>query len=102
VEVVEQKSFKCLPAKPGICAMCARDHDPAHAHDVTSLFYGVRFKLKWKRDPTWADACAHLTPDQRAAWREALETAGQDWTEPEDGEPIREPYAMSDPFRKDL
>lgn len=101
MDAIEAKSFKMLPAKPGTCAFCASDHHPRHAHDLTSVFYGVHFKLKWKRDPTWADAVAHLAPGDRAAWKAAMVEAGVAWSEPEDGEPIAEPYAVSDPFRKD-
>lgn len=87
--------FMLLPAKPGTCAFCARDH-PAHLpHDVTSLFYGVRFKRKWGVDPTWADACAHLTAPEVAIWRKAMRENGTEWTSPVDREAIREPYAIA-------
>lgn len=89
-------NMKMLPAAPGTCAMCATKHEDHMAHNFWSLFYGMRFKLKYGRDPTHADTVAHLTPAQQAAWRSALEQAGQKWTEPE-GMPIREPYAESDP-----
>lgn len=89
MEVVENKQFKMLPARPGTCAMCATDHPAHHAHNLQSMFYQIRFYLKWKRYPTWADACAHLTELERKAWRQAMREAGAEWTETD--EPIREP-----------
>ena len=84
-----------MPAKPGCCAICATDHKPHLAHNLASLFYGMRFKGLHGRDPTWADACAHLTASQRHDWRTALGLTGHKWIEPEDGEPIAEPYEVS-------
>ena len=92
-EAVMQKAFKMLPARPGCCSVCASNHPAHHAHNLHSLAYGVHFRLRWGRDPTWADACAHLTDDERDNWRDAMMTVGQEWTEP-DGDPIREPYAV--------
>lgn len=88
-----------LPAKPGTCAMCARDHPEELPHDLQSLFYGMRFKLKYGRDPTWADAAAHIAPDVRELWKTKLRELGHEWTECDD--PIAEPYAKSDPFRSE-
>lgn len=91
-----------MPATPGTCAMCAVDHPPELPHNLQSLFYGMRFKMKWGRDPTWADAAAHCTPHTIRAWRLAMEQRGIAWTEPTEGEePIREPYAVSDPAGAD-
>ena len=101
MEPVEARSFKMMPAKPGTCAFCATKHDENLPHNLQSLFYGTRFKLKYGRDPTWADACAHLTDDQREQWKAAMRKIGVEWTEPQESEPISEPYAESDPFRKD-
>ncbi len=89
--------FMIMPAKPGTCAMCARGHPPEQPHDLHSIFYGVRFKMKYERDPTWADASAHCTPEIRDQRKEGLRSCGYEWTSPTDREPIREPYAMSDP-----
>ena len=83
-----------LPARSGTCAMCATKHNPSHAHNLQSVFYCMRFKAKWGRDPTWADACAHLTEDERRDWKAAMRETSAEWTEPPDGsESIREPYA---------
>ena len=50
------------------------------------------------RCPTWADATAHLTEAQRNSWKTAMRTAGVGWSETDD--PIAEPYAESDPYKK--
>ena len=83
-----------LPAKRGTCAMCATKHEEHMAHNLTSLFYGMRFKMKYGRDPTWSDCCAHLTEQQQAAWRECLVDMGEVYTIADN--PIAEPYAVSD------
>ena len=94
MEVVENKTFMVMRAKPGLCEVCAFDHAANLAHNIQSMAYQVRFKLRWGRDPTWADACAHLTVRQREAWRTAMK-GKTEWTEPNEGEPIAEPYAMA-------
>ena len=94
MEVVENKKFMMMPAKPGLCSVCAFDHAEDLAHNIQSLTYQVGFKLRWDRSPTWADACAHLTAPQRKAWRAAME-GKTEWTEPAEGEPIAEPYALA-------
>ena len=94
MNVVVNKKFKMMPARPGTCAFCARDHESHLAHDVHSLFYQTRFYLKWGRYPTWADACAHLAADDAHRWQVSLAAVGQEWTDPKEGEPIAEPYAM--------
>ena len=73
--------------------MCARDHAPHLAHDYQSLFYQARFKMKWGRDATHDDSVAHLTPEERAAWRAASDEVGVTWKSHPD--PIAEPYAES-------
>ena len=94
MEVIEKKGFKMLPARPGRCAMCNSNHRADQPHDVFRPFYQRRFKLKWGRPPTWADARAHLTEERTANWRRKMESIGHEWTEPADGKPIREPYAL--------
>lgn len=86
--------MKILPARRGTCAMCATDHKEHEAHNLTSLFYGMRFKMKYGRDPTWSDCCAHLPEQLQAAWREAVENVGQQWTTTDD--PIAEPYCVNE------
>lgn len=83
-----------LPAASGTCAVCATEHLPDQAHNLHSLFYGVRFVGTYGRDPTWADAVAHLPPVIQRMWKKAVErTDGVSWTEPPEGvEPIAEPH----------
>jgi len=96
--MTEKMNLRLMPARPGTCSVCATFHHPCHAHDLQSYFYGVRFKMKYGRDPTWADACAHLTEEQRRAWRSAMSDVGLEWSEPSYGDPIADPYAVSDPW----
>ncbi|CAN5407021.1 hypothetical protein BH11PLA2_BH11PLA2_34340 [soil metagenome] len=85
-------SMKLMPPREGHCRICAVKHEPDSAHDATSLFFQMRFKMRHKRDGTWADAVAHLPPELRMAWRRCLEEFGGVWTEPPAGvEPIAEP-----------
>ncbi len=95
MDFVVNSKFKMLPARPGTCAMCATAHAEGLAHNATSLFYQVRFRAKWGRDPTWADACAHLSDNLKRAWRTAMRGTEAEWTEPVEGEPIAEPYAIA-------
>lgn len=81
-----------LPAAPGTCVHCATAHGEGSPHNFQSIFYGMRFKMKWGRDPTHADCVAHLPEEVRLRYREVLPDFGIEWTEP-DSEPIREPYA---------
>ena len=84
-----------LPPAPGTCPICAIVHDSDAPHDRQSLYYQMRFKGLRGRWPTWADAAAHCTPEVQAAWKEALESRGREWSEPDDGEPIADPPAES-------
>jgi hypothetical protein len=92
-------TIRILPAAAGTCAMCATRHEEYMAHNFQSIFYQIRFKLKYGRDATHGDTIAHLSPDEQANWRRAalpvLRQAGVEWTEPPDGDRIAEPYAES-------
>ena len=94
MEVVESRTFTMTRAKPGLCEVCAFAHAEDLAHNIQSLAYQIGFKLRWDRFPTWADACAHLTAPQREVWKTAMEGEAE-WTEPAEGEPIAEPYAIA-------
>lgn len=111
-----------LPAKPGTCAMCATEHDESMPHNYWSIFYQMRFKAKYGRDATHADALAHLSAEYRTRayesgqvknmgelqadfarvrdeYKRHLTRHGEQWNEPADGtEPIAEAYAESDPL----
>lgn len=92
---MSKQSIKMLPAARGTCCMCARDHAETYPHDFESVFYQVRFRLKYGRDATQADAAAHCDEQIRQAWKQILrEQFGVEWTQPRDGAaPIAEPYA---------
>lgn len=80
-----------LPPREGLCRICAGDHKPNMPHNAQSLFYGMRFKMRYKREGTWADAIAHCSVDMRIFWENGLRERGA-WTEPPEGvEPIAEP-----------
>ena len=81
-----------MPAAPGTCVHCATAHGEHDPHNFQSLFWGMRFQMKWGRQPTHADCVAHLPESRQAQYREALSELGIAWTEP-NGEPISEPYA---------
>lgn len=89
-----------LPPKAGHCLMCAADHEPHLAHDAQSMFYQVRFKDKYGRFPTWADAVAHLPQKNQKQWlietRKVYVKHDLEFHElPEGVEPIAEGYATT-------
>ena len=45
----------------GKCPVCAAVHGPGEAHDVTSLYYQVRFYRRNRRFPTREDAAGETT-----------------------------------------
>jgi len=91
MEVINGRAM-LLPPAEGLCRICATDHQPQEAHHAVSLFYGMRFRMRYGRAGTWADAVAHLPVELREAWRKAVERSGFRWTEPPEGvDPISEP-----------
>lgn len=82
-------AFILMPCKPGVCQLCAVDHQPEEAHNAQSMFYQYRFYGKYGRWPTWADAIAHCDPKVQAVWKEGLQKR-KAYTEPVGGEPISE------------
>ena len=90
----ESRTMKILPAAPGLCAMCATKHGEHDPHNYWSIFYQTRFKLKYGRDVTQADAIAHLSPARTKAYITVLVGRGIDVTvPPDDRRSIAEPYA---------
>lgn len=85
-----------MPAKPGTCVHCATEHGEHQPHNYWSVYYQVRFVAKFRRDATHADCCAHLPEASRKLYRELVEAHGKKWSEPAEGQPIREPYAESE------
>jgi len=83
--------MRLLPPKEGHCRICAVKHTPEMPHNAHSLFYQMRFKMRYKRDGTWADAIAHCSIKMKVYWRKNL-IEKKAWTEPPEGvEPISEP-----------
>lgn len=87
-------SMKLMPAKKGTCCMCATAHEEHHPHNYWSLFYQMRFRMKYGRDATHADAVEHLPVEGQEIYRHLLAKHGQTWSEP-NGDPVAEPYAES-------
>lgn len=85
---VSRLSLRLLPAKAGTCPICATHHGGNEAHNAVSLYYAIRFRAAHGREPTWADAVAHLAPQIQADWRRVLEDRGL-WTDTPN--PIAEP-----------
>jgi hypothetical protein len=92
-QVVEQRDgpFNLLPPKPGVCQVCAHDHEALLPHNLQSLYYQYAFYGAVGRWPTWADACAHCDEALTAKWRQGLADHGQKWSRPPDGYlPVRD------------
>jgi hypothetical protein len=71
-------TWQLLPAEPGVCWQCARDHEPELPHDAQSLHYKYTFYAEHDRWPTWEDAMAHCAADVQEAWCNALREHGVD------------------------
>lgn len=71
-------AFALLKTKPGTCAECGIDHDPAFPHNQQSLAYQYDFYGKHGRWPTWKDAMAHCSDKMKKIWSEQLAEKGVD------------------------
>ncbi len=88
--------MQLLPPAPNKCPICAAEHAPDQAHDARSLYYQMRFQATHGRWPTWADAVAHLTPEERRFWEQHVRSLGIVWSSPPEGiAPIADPPAES-------
>lgn len=67
VKVIEHpfEEMVILPPKPGVCPICAANHEPAFPHNRDSLYYQMRFRQEHGRFPTWADAMEHCTQEMK-------------------------------------
>ena len=80
-KLVDVDGWKILPCAPDVCQACAVDHAPELPHNQQSLYWQYWFYSRNnQRWPTWADACAHCTPEMFARWKSELEKRGA-WTE---------------------
>ena len=96
MEVEVRPTPKILPAPRGTCIQCATAHGEHDPHNWWSLYYHVRFRMKWNRAASHADCVGHLPESRRRLYRQALEKQGHEWSEPAEGEPASEPYAESE------
>ena len=76
------------PPLKGTCKVCGTRHTIIDGHNLQSLAYQSRFRAAYGREPTWADAVAHLPPDLQERWRKVVASMGQEWTTTD--EPIAE------------
>ena len=76
-----------LPPPKDHCRICAVKHEPNMAHDASSLFFQMRFRMRYGRDGTWADAIAHLSEESQKQWMQEL-IKRKLWTEPREGESV--------------
>lgn len=85
--------MQLMPPRPGLCAVCAGNHQAEEPHNAQSLYWGVAFNADHGRAPTWADAIAHCDEAVQAAWTNELKRL-KAWTQPPKGcAPIRLPYS---------
>lgn len=59
MEIRQGKPLSLMPPSPGVCQVCAADHDPLFMHNRDSLYYQTLFLQEHGRAPTWSDAMAH-------------------------------------------
>ena len=66
-----------IAPRKGSCPVCAAMHDPAQPHDRNSLYYRMKFRRKFGRFPTWADAMGHCDASVQEMWRRKLRERGE-------------------------
>lgn len=64
--------IRILPPLPGTCRVCAARHAKDAPHERDSLYYQVHFYKRWHRWPTWEDAMAHCSDEEKKAKRAEL------------------------------
>ena len=67
-----------MPAKPGVCPKCGRDHEDSFPHDRDSMLYQYTFYDENGIFPSWADAMAHCSEGVKAYWMEQFAARGID------------------------
>jgi hypothetical protein len=68
--------FMLLPPAPGVCQICATEHEEAEPHNRESTFYQLHFYAQWQRSPTWADAMLHCPEDIKQDWLNVMRANG--------------------------
>ncbi len=70
------KRMLLMPPKPGVCQICATDHDESLPHNHQSLYYQYAFYAEHGRWPSWEDAMAHCSEDIKKATIDILKSQG--------------------------
>lgn len=72
------KSFgmTLMPAKPGVCPKCGRDHEAGWPHDRDSLLFQYTFFDEHGYFPSWNDALEGCSEGVKAYWTEQLTARG--------------------------
>ncbi len=84
IKEIPFESVVILPPKPGVCPICAVDHEPDQPHNRDSLYYQMKFRQQHGRFPTWADAMAHCDEHVKQLWIAALAERGVSVTMPKE------------------
>ena len=84
IKEIPFESVVILPPKPGVCPICAVDHEPDQPHNHDSLYYQMKFRQQHGRFPTWADAMAHCDEHVKQLWIAALAERGVSVTMPKE------------------
>lgn len=92
--VVQAAPMMLLPPAPGVCPLCAVDHESWQAHNAQSLYYQTRFQMTHGRSAKWSDAIMHCAPAIREQWIGPLRAAGV-W-KPEDDEALASGTAIAE------
>jgi hypothetical protein len=74
--MIERPKWFLMPPRPGVCQVCAVDHQPDDPHNRDSLFYQMKFQMENGYSPTWLDAMAHCSLDTQIAWERELRRRG--------------------------
>ena len=70
------QELKVFPPVPGACKVCATVHAPNEPHDRDSLYYQNWFYKKYRRLPSWEDAMAHCSKEEKEEFVKRLEKRG--------------------------
>lgn len=65
-------TWTLMPAPPGVCSQCAKDHEPELPHDWQTLHWQYAFYAEYGRWPVIDDAFTHCTSEVHEAWRVLL------------------------------
>lgn len=63
-----QKRTALLPPSPGVCQVCAQDHEPGEPHNRDSLYWAFARQEQGLPPATWSDAIAHCSEATQKLW----------------------------------